>query len=146
MSPTAVRLQRERRGTILVVAGSDLRSLLSDTLASAGYCVVTIGNSTDAVAFLRRQTVLPAMVLLDWNAPGMSGLQFIAFHASSLTCSRAPIAVISEPTANNIPRLCVQAIVHRPFDPDSIVDLTDRVTRLVTVRETGEHNVVPPLE
>lgn len=145
MSPTAVRLQRERRGTILVIADSDLRSLLSDTLTDAGYCVVTIGNSVDAVAFLRRQTVLPAMILLDWNVPGMSGLQFIAFHASSVTCSRAPLAVISEPTANNIPRLCVQAIVHRPFDPASIVDLTDRVTRLVTLRGTGEHNVAEPL-
>src|SRR5690349_19967734 len=107
MSPTARRLQHERCGTILDVADSDLRRLVSDTLAEAGYCVVTIGNSVDAVAFLRRQTTLPALILLYWFVPGMSGLQFIALHASSPTFSHAPVAVIAEPTANNIPRLCV---------------------------------------
>ena len=141
MSPTAQRLERERRGTVLVIAGSDLRSELSDSLAGAGYRVVTIGNSTDAVAFLRRQGVQPALIVLDWNVPGMSGLQFIAFHASSPLYSRTPIAVIAEPTSNNIPRLCVNAIVSRPFEPGAILDVADRVTRISPVRATGEHNL-----
>lgn len=141
MSPTAQRLERERRGTVLVIAGTDLRTQVSDALAGAGYRVVTIANSIDAVAFLRRQGVLPALIVLDWNVPGMSGLQFIAFHAASPLYSRVPIAAIAEPTANNIPRLCVHAIIYRPFESSAIVDAVDRVTRISAVRETGEHNL-----
>jgi CheY-like chemotaxis protein len=141
MSPTAQRLERERRGTILVIAGADLRPQISDALAGGGYRVVTIANSTDAVAFLRRQGVLPALIVLDWNVPGISGLQFIAFHASSSVYSRTPIAVVAEPTAANIPRLCVQAIIYRPFESLALLDVADRVTRIGALRATGEHNV-----
>ncbi len=122
MSPTAERLDRERRGTVLVIAADDLRPQLSDMLTAVGYRVVTIANSTDAVSFLRRQTVLPAMIVLDWGVSGISGLQFIAFHASSPLYSRTP-----------------------PFEASAIIDIVDRGTRLAGPRDTAEHKLAPGL-
>jgi CheY-like chemotaxis protein len=140
------RVDRERCGTVLVIAGGDLRSELSDTLAAVGYRVVTIGNSNDAVSFLRRQTVLPAMIVLDWSVPGMSGLQFIAFHASSPLYSRTPIAVVADATTNNIPRLCVQSILYRPFETTRLLDVVERGTRHgVPVRYGSSHKTAPGL-
>jgi CheY-like chemotaxis protein len=140
MPSTAERLDHERRGTVLVVAGDELRAEVAEALAGAGYRVVTLGNTTDAAAFLRRQTVQPALIVLDWSAPGMSGLQFIAFHASSPLYSRTPVAVIAAP-GNNVPRLCVVGIVYRPVDHDRLAEIVERATRIVPRRDAFERDL-----
>jgi CheY-like chemotaxis protein len=142
MPSTAERLEHERRGTVLVIAGHDLRSDVASALTDAGYRVVTIGSTTEALHFLRRQTTQPAMIVLDWSAPGISGLQFVAFHASSPTYSETPVAVIAEPTNNNVPRLCVVAIVYRPVDEERLLEVVDRGTRVgVQRRGAGERKL-----
>ena len=137
---TAERLDHERRGTVLVIAGDELRGEVADALTGAGYRVITIGNTTDAAAFLRRQVTPPAIVVLDWSAPGMSGLQFVALHASSPMFSRTPIAVIAGPN-NNVPRLCVVGIVYTPVDHARLGEIVERATRIAPKRDTAEHDL-----
>ena len=140
MPSTAERLDHERRGTLLVVAGEELRGEVADALMGAGYRVITIGNTTEAAEFLRRQTVQLALIVLDWSSPGMSGLQFIAFHASSPTYSRTPVAVIAEP-GNNVPRLCVVGLVYKPVDYERLTEIVERATRVVPRRDTSDHDL-----
>ena len=140
MASTAERLEHERRGAVLVIAGEDLRGAIADALTDEGYRVITIGSTTDAVTFLRRETVQPAMIVLDWSTPGVSGLQFIAFHASSPVYSRTPLAVIADGANNNVPRLCVVAILYRPLDVAHLGEVVERATRRPPRRDTSSHD------
>ncbi|MGE5450949.1 MAG: ATP-binding protein [Acidobacteriota bacterium] len=60
--------------TVLVADDDDLNCMLaSDVLSQAGAIVHTLGNGASVLAFLK--THRPSVVLMDWQMPGMDGLE-----------------------------------------------------------------------
>jgi CheY-like chemotaxis protein len=131
MGKTSEEQERDARrfGTVLVIAADDLRGTLTVELTGAGYRVIALGDSREAAQYLRREAIPPSLIMLDWKVPGLSGLQFVAFHASSPTYCRTPLVVIAEPTCTNVPRLCVSAIVSRPIPTTRVSQIVDQLAR-----------------
>jgi two-component system KDP operon response regulator KdpE len=60
--------------TILVVDDEpQLRRVMRTTLSDLGYLVIEAKSGEEAIELLRRET--PELILLDWNMPGMGGLE-----------------------------------------------------------------------
>ncbi len=60
----------------------DVRDFIRTALTEAGFSCVVLTNGRDVVSELRRDTF--DLLLLDWNMPGMSGLEVIAWAHENL--------------------------------------------------------------
>lgn len=66
-----------------------MRMILASTLAELGYEVSTAANGQEALECLKEQKPGLQLMLVDWNMPGLDGLEFvkrvrtIPFYASS---------------------------------------------------------------
>src|SRR5882762_3751250 len=68
----------EPRSTLVLIADDDaaIRLLVSATLASDQYSVLEAGNGEEAWRLIREHH--PAVVILDWDMPIISGLELTA--------------------------------------------------------------------
>lgn len=81
--------------TILVVEDdSDIRELISEMLAQAGYRVVEAGNGQEALDFLRAHDG-PCVVLLDLMMPVLSGPELLEIMAEDERLAKLPVVVVS---------------------------------------------------
>ena len=62
--------------TVLVVDDDHkLLKMLQRTLAYEGFCVLTAGNSEEALPIIESRS--PALLIVDWMMPKMDGLQLL---------------------------------------------------------------------
>ena len=81
--------------TILVVEDdSDIRELVSEMLAQAGYRVAEAGNGQEALDFLRAHDQ-PCVVLLDLMMPVLSGPELLEIMAEDERLAKLPVVVVS---------------------------------------------------
>ncbi len=68
----------------IAVADDDpeVRQFITSALSEAGYSCVTMSNGREVVSELRRDTF--DLLLLDWNMPGMTGLEVIQWSQENL--------------------------------------------------------------
>ena len=67
-----------------------IRLILTRTLSDLGYEVSQAASGNQALAMLTAQTDLPALILVDWNMPGISGLEFVR----QVRCNPAMASVV----------------------------------------------------
>ena len=83
-------------GVVLVVDDdTDLRESLEILLSSRGYDVVTAADGVQALAWLRANSTVPCLVLLDLMMPGMDGFALHAAMASDPDLAEIPVVVIT---------------------------------------------------
>ena len=110
--------------TVMVVDDEpDIRYLLRITLEGAGYGVVEAAHGEAALEQVRRS--LPQLVLTDRMMPRMSGGELIERLRADESTKAIPIVLISgtrgvQPGAD--------AVVRKPFDPNELIVLVDRLT------------------
>ena len=54
-----------------------MRMMLRRTLNELGYEVAEAGSGGDALTLLEDREEPPSLMLVDWNMPGMNGLEFL---------------------------------------------------------------------
>jgi two-component system cell cycle response regulator DivK len=90
---------------ILVVEDNERNAkLLRDVLEHRGYRVLLAGNGEDGVAFAREH--LPALILMDIQLPGISGIEaFELLHADATTCDIPVVAVTASAMHEEVARI-----------------------------------------
>src|SRR5262245_56718809 len=73
----------------------ELREALLGALSSSGYAAVADADAVHALARLRSTGPTPALVLLDLNLPGMSGLELLQALRDDAALAPIPVAVMS---------------------------------------------------
>ncbi len=114
------------RATVLVVDDDpEIRQTIQWTLEDEGFAVETAADGREALrrAELRR----PALVILDWGLPGLSGEGFASLlrtaHGDSV-----PIVLITADgrAAEKARRVRAQDYLHKPFELDDLVSMVRR--------------------
>ncbi len=117
--------------TVMVVEDdAHIRELVMQVLACEGFTAVAASNGAEALQYLRREYVHPALILLDLMMPVMDGWQFRAEQLKDPALARIPVVVMSASTEDEIP---AAARVRKPF---KIEALLDAVSRLASPRPT----------
>jgi DNA-binding response OmpR family regulator len=129
--------------TILVVDDDpDLRDEIALVLSHAGYDVVAVGDGGEALDWLHREPARPAVILLDWMMPIVDGLAFLTGHASDPRSVGVPVIVITafSDTAD-IPHLCVDHVLQKPFHAADLVGLLARLCRHTAIEPSRPDRV-----
>jgi len=109
-----------RRLVVVVDDDDGVREVYEDTLAQAGYEVVTFANGEDALAVLA--TRRPAVLVVDWRMPGLDGLEVV--RRASLRHPRLPVLLVTgDARAAVAParRADVRTVLGKPFDVEELV-------------------------
>jgi two-component system chemotaxis response regulator CheY len=121
--------------SVLVVDDSDvIRSMILKTLRLADVPVAAAyeaSNGREALAVLEDNWV--DVVLADINMPVMDGIEMLRRIRSSADLGKLPVIIVStEGAAARVAELTeagVSAYVSKPFTPEKIRDVVERVTR-----------------
>lgn len=116
---------------ILIVDDSlILRSQLSEVLIKAGFEVVEAGSGDEGIA-RRKETPDIAFMIVDFNMPGMSGIDMLEQMKGPLGMSSVPVFMLtteSNPTLREKARgLGVAAWAVKPFVPDTLIQAIRKV-------------------
>jgi CheY-like chemotaxis protein len=83
-------------GTVLVVDDdADLRDSIEAALASHGHPVVQAADGAEALAWLKKETQGPCLVLLDLMMPGMNGFELRSRMVADPALAAIPVVVIT---------------------------------------------------
>ncbi|MEL6582397.1 MAG: response regulator [Pseudomonadota bacterium] len=106
-----------------------LRRMLANCLRGAGHEVVEAENGEEALKKLRANR--PDMVITDLNMPVMNGLDFIMHARQSPEGAALPMLLLTTETAQTLKdrarEVRATGWIAKPFDPDQILDLVDRL-------------------
>lgn len=93
-----VRSERRKTVSTVLVVDDDpvTRHLLQETLAHAGFRVVSTGNGAEVVAMTEKH--MPALILLDVLMPGMDGWTVLRGLKQDAQLARIPVVILSNIT------------------------------------------------
>ena len=110
---------------LLIDDSRAIRLILARMLEEIGFDVAEAENGANALAVLDEGFV-PDLLLVDWNMPVMTGIEFVETVRSAPYNSTAPIVMVT--TETEVPRV-VRALeagadeyVMKPFTKDAIFD------------------------
>ena len=111
---------------ILVVDDSeDMRTLLADVLAPAGYEVVTAGSAGRAIEVMAGRT--PDLVITDLFMPGMSGFALRGLMLRRCELADVPVIVLSAYWHRPSETLDVAEVLTKPINLDRLLQVVERV-------------------
>ncbi len=104
--------------TVLVVDDDrDLREALCSALSDSGFRATGCGDGRQALEYLKSGQPKPALILLDWMMPVMSGGEFLEAQAKDPDISDIPVVVISAHVKADLfgVSLGIQTLLRKPF-------------------------------
>lgn len=104
--------------TVLVVDDDrDLREALCSALGDSGFSAIGCGDGRQALEYLKSGEAKPALILLDWMMPVMSGGEFLEAQAKDPEISEIPVVVISAHVKADLfgVSLGIQTLLRKPF-------------------------------
>ena len=130
---------------ILVVDDEpDIVALVSYHLAKAGYRVITAASGPDALDIARRES--PALVVLDWMLPGMSGFDVLAALRDAEETHGIAVLMLTarKEEADRIEGLSLGAddYLTKPFSPQELVLRVGAILRRVSAASGGAGDVL----
>ena len=127
MNATATA-QQKKTSTILVVEDDcDLRELLAEILARAGYSVVQAANGKEALECLCG-VERPRLILLDLSMPVMNGWQFHEALKANERLADIPVLVVSARRDGETLPVASERFLRKPFELASLLDMVERFT------------------
>jgi CheY-like chemotaxis protein len=107
-----------------------LRCLVALALRPEGYTVDEAGDRFEGLEHLRPRS-LQQLVVLDVRMPVLGGIGFLIQPRQPLGGSEIPIVIVS--ATSELPKgtahLGVKALLAKPFDPDLLLAVVDRLIR-----------------
>jgi two-component system, chemotaxis family, chemotaxis protein CheY len=124
-----MRTDRRLRTILVVEDDHDLRQLTTEFLREAGYFVESAVDGVDALEKLRSTGAI-SLVVLDLNMPRMNGFEFRERQQADPTLAAIPVIAVTAygQLAEQIARLGPVACLKKPFDPDELIAMIDRLT------------------
>jgi CheY-like chemotaxis protein len=120
-------------GNVLIVEDDpDIREMLKQLLASAGYYAVAAADGLEALHLLRavrhRAPEAPCLVLLDLKMPRLGGNEFRRAQLGDPTVANVPIAVMSGAVdlEQHAAAMGAVAILSKPLDVDVLIQVVKR--------------------
>jgi len=108
---------------VLVDDEPDVRSVISMRLERNGYCVLECDNGTTALETVRR--ACPDLLILDWNLPGLSGLEVLKSLRADPSCRHVRVFVATGTEhallQQELRGLEVFAVFAKPFSPGDLL-------------------------
>ena len=111
------------RNQVLVIDDDDdMRGILTELLASAGYEVTAAESALGTVALVQR--LRPRVILLDLGLPYRSGASLLADLKAEATTAQIPIIIVSAlPEALSPERRALAwSIIKKPFDLGTVLN------------------------
>lgn len=98
LSPLTLRMNKEIFVRVLVIDDSRaMRALLGNILKGAGFTVFEGANGKDGLERLRQLEKVD-LVLVDWNMPEMSGIEFLRVARAETAYDGIPIVMVTTET------------------------------------------------
>ncbi len=99
----------------------DLRLLVADVLADAGYVVRSVGDGAQALALL--ESWRPDVIVLDLMMPVMDGEAFLRLRRDSPALRTIPVLVVTAHPQHHrvLDGLAPSAVLRKPYDLDDLV-------------------------
>jgi two-component system chemotaxis response regulator CheY len=100
--------------------------MLSKIVAESGFEVVQATNGKEALTTMAREGASINLVLVDWNMPEMSGIEFVGQMRSQPAFAQIPIVMVT--TKNEIEQIAsaleagANEYVMKPFTREVIQD------------------------
>lgn len=96
-------IQQKIQKHILIVDDSvDNQQLLTILFESIGYKVDNVSNGAEALSLLSNCRILPDLILLDYQMPVMSGLEFRQQQLQNKLIQNIPVIVMTGEINNNL--------------------------------------------
>jgi CheY-like chemotaxis protein len=119
----------QRNRPVILVVDDDLaiRTLIQDILDDVYYKVILAADGSAALTAM--ETVVPDLVTLDLDMPGIHGAQILELIRQHEHLHDVNVVVISS-AAVVAPRVkkLAQAVLQKPFDIDDLLDIIQRFT------------------
>ena len=120
-------------GNVLIVEDDpDIREMLKQLLASAGYHTVAAADGLEGLHLLRavrhRAPEAPCLVLLDLKMPRLGGNEFRRAQLGDPTVANVPIAVMSGAVdlEQRAASMGAVATLSKPIDVDVLIEVVKR--------------------
>ncbi|MGJ5820477.1 response regulator [Paludibaculum fermentans] len=103
-----------------------MRMILSRELAALGFEVTQAASGTEALKLLEPPLMCPSLVLVDWNMPGITGLEFVeAVRTKPEAAATALLMVTTETGMGQMVRAMeagANEYLMKPFTREMIAD------------------------
>lgn len=103
-----------------------MRMILTKTLGDLGFEVRQATNGNEALDQLRQDGLHPDLVLVDWNMPGITGLEFVqAVRTDSGLAATALLMVTTETSLGQMERALAAGAneyLMKPFTREMVAD------------------------
>ncbi len=134
-------LAKPNAGKVLVVEDQDaLQALLTYNLEAVGFTALAIGDGEEALEEAKADP--PAAMLLDWNLPGLSGLQICKAIRKDRKLRQTPILMV---TARDGDADVIQALeagaddyITKPFSVQQLIARLKAVMRRAYPDQVGD--------
>jgi phosphoserine phosphatase RsbU/P len=132
--PTSSSLPTATRSILVIDDGSDNRMMLDAMLSRAGYRVLLAADGEQGLSMLQRES--PALILLDYSMPGLSGPEVAQRIRGDARCAATPIILLTASTeADHVDQAFAAGAddyVTKPFDRRI---LTARIESMIRAAE-----------
>lgn len=115
--------------TVLVVDDDrDLREALCGALEESGFTAVGCGDGREALDYLGSGVPKPALILLDWMMPVMSGGEFREVQVQDERIADIPVVVVSAHVKADLfgVSLGVKSLLRKPFPLGELIALVEQ--------------------
>jgi CheY-like chemotaxis protein len=116
---------------VLIVDDDEgIRGAVADILDDEGFSTAQATNGADALDFLADADGSPTVILLDLMMPVLDGWTFCKIRQGVRSLMEIPVIAVSAGSmVGNREPLRVDATLAKPFDPDELAWLTNRIAR-----------------
>jgi two-component system chemotaxis response regulator CheY len=103
-----------------------MRMILTRTLTELGFQVSQAGSGNEALALMDGNAGLPALMLVDWNMPGMDGLELVQRIRADAAANSTTLVMVTTETEIAQMATALEAganeYIMKPFTREVIAD------------------------
>jgi DNA-binding response OmpR family regulator len=108
---------------LIVEDDEDLREMMAQLLTLEGFDAATVANGREALDYLRHNSTVPDVILLDLMMPVMDGWEFRRRQKADPALAPVPVIVLSALDQARAANLDATAFLKKPLDFDRLLTL-----------------------
>jgi CheY-like chemotaxis protein len=120
-----------RRRILLVEDDRDTRAALFELFSRAGYSVLTADDGQQALDLLMRG-VRPRLMVVDLILPNVTGTEFLKYIETDPDLRMVPRVVLTAVAKGEV-HVVADAVFHKPYDPNELLEAVRRIAPPGTV-------------